>query len=302
VTPVPTFRFPLRLGFGCSGPLAARWHSARQTERVIRAALDAGVRHFDTAPFYGEGEGERRLGAALKGFSEPVFVSTKTGTLHRWPKAPLKDFSEASVRRDVEGSLRRLQREQVDCVYLHGPSETEEIAGLAALALLREEGKVRLAGVCAAGENVPRAAAAQGVDAVMAAYNFLHPENAPHFALAKKRGKLVVAIAPLAQGHFRRTAPLRLADVWRAARRLSVDRDELARARAARPLLASAPGWTAAQLALAFVQANTHIDAALTTTTRPAHLAELVDAASRQPPPEALAALNALTLPKAAPS
>jgi aryl-alcohol dehydrogenase-like predicted oxidoreductase len=285
----------LRLGFGCSGALGQRWHPAAAAEGVLRAAVDGGIRHFDTASVYGDGEAERRLGKALKSVRDRVFVSTKTGTRPLAFRRAARDFSAAAIRRDVEQSLRRLDRDRLDLLYLHGPSPEEELRGLEAIARLKEQGKVALAGVCAAGEGLARAVEAEGVDAVMATYNFLRREHGAAFARAKARGIGVVAIAPLAQGLYSRDlfAPRGLADGWRLARALVRNRRELARARSARPLLESGE-WTPAQLALGFVLANPSIDAALTTTTKPAHLAEILAAARYPPPPAAIARIARL--------
>ena len=120
------------LGFGVSGPHGARWFREGKLARLIAQALDGGVRHFDTAPFYGEAE--ERLGRALQGRSD-IFISTKTGT-RRAGRRLVKDFSPAGMRADVEGSLLRLKREAVDVIYLHGPAPAEVAPALAALAAL----------------------------------------------------------------------------------------------------------------------------------------------------------------------
>lgn len=292
----PNFHFPMRLGFGCAGALAQRWHGARATEKVLLAALDGGVRHFDTAPFYADGEAERRLGAALRNFGEAVFVSTKTGTRRRLAQPALKDFSKEAIRRDVEASLKRLGRERLDLLYLHGPSAEEQTLGFETIARLKEEGKVALAGVCAEGEGLSRAVAAEGVDVVMGVYNLFYRAHAPIFARAKAKGLGVVAVAPLAQGLYNPAllAPRNLADGWRLARALVKNRAALARARAARPTLDSVAGLSPAQLALAFVHADPAIDVAVMTTTRPAHLAEILAGAGAELAPDLLERLAGL--------
>jgi D-threo-aldose 1-dehydrogenase len=134
---------------------------------TVERAWQAGVRHFDTAPHYGLGLSERRLGAALRGRPREEFVlSTKVGRLlepdpagagrlddegfavpastrRRW------DFSRDGVRRSLEESLTRLGLDRVDVVYLHDPEDHMQQAlreGLPALAELRAEGLVRAIG------------------------------------------------------------------------------------------------------------------------------------------------------------
>jgi aryl-alcohol dehydrogenase-like predicted oxidoreductase len=279
------FSFPMRLGFGCSGALAQRWHPAVEARQILIQALEGGIRHFDTAPFYADGEAERRLGEAIRAFGdEGIFVSTKTGTKYRSGRAPLKNFSDAAVRRDVEGSLRRLRRELLDLVYLHGPSPEDEARGVDALVKLQDEGKVGLIGICGAGDGLLRAARNDAVEFVMGVYNFLRREHAAAFSEAKRRGKGVVAIAPLAQGLYDRRIfrPASAAGIWRLARALIKNRAELKAAANLRPLL-DGGDMTAAQTALAFVHANSSIDVALTTTTNPSHLAETLAKAGAAP-------------------
>jgi D-threo-aldose 1-dehydrogenase len=135
---------------------------------AVDAAWDAGVRIFDTAPHYGLGLAERRLGRALAARPrEDYLLSTKVGRLlvpdlsgagrrdeqgfdvpadHRrvW------DFSRGGVLASLEGSLERLGLDRVDVVLVHDPDEHEEVArreAIPALVELREQGVVRAVGV-----------------------------------------------------------------------------------------------------------------------------------------------------------
>ncbi|WP_229070704.1 aldo/keto reductase [Actinoplanes sp. DH11] len=138
-----------------------------QAEHAVAAAWDAGVRYFDTAPHYGLGLSERRLGAALRGRPRSAFtVSTKVGRLlepvaaggddhpngfavpatHRrvW------DFSAEGVRRSLHDSLERLGIDRVDIAYLHDPDDHAEQALREAypeLERLRDEGVLGAIGV-----------------------------------------------------------------------------------------------------------------------------------------------------------
>ncbi len=300
---MPTsFQFPLRLGFGCSGVWGMRWFPEREAQAILLKAFEGGVRHVDTAGFYGGGEAERRLGAALKLFREPIFVSTKTGTRYAAGGAR-KDFSEAAIRRDIDASLKRLGRDRLDLLYLHGPSRRELEKAVPTLARLREEGKIERWGVCGEGRGLDHAIDA-GADVVMGVYNILRRDHVSAFRRAKNGGLGVVAVAPLAQGlyapdFFRTRTP---ADAWRIARAIIRNRPELARARALRAEL-SVPGWAPAGIALAFALAEEAIDVAVTTTTNPVHLAQSLDAARRTLPDDARRRIvDALTLPGEAPN
>jgi D-threo-aldose 1-dehydrogenase len=134
---------------------------------TVDAAWDAGIRTFDTAPHYGLGLSERRLGAALRGRPRRAYaVSTKVGRLlvpddaegddlangfavpatHRrvW------DFSADGVLRSLEASLNRLGVDHVDIVLLHDPDHHARKAlteACPALERLRDEGVVRAIGI-----------------------------------------------------------------------------------------------------------------------------------------------------------
>ncbi len=131
---------------------------------VVEAAWDAGIRYFDTAPLYGFGLAERRLGAVLQTKPREDFVlSTKVGRLLRedaepepgqaWkgtpPLNPVFDFSYDATMRSVEESLRRLGLDRVDILLIHDPDQhfREALGGAyRALDRLRTEGTVRAIG------------------------------------------------------------------------------------------------------------------------------------------------------------
>ncbi|MFF9511743.1 aldo/keto reductase [Streptomyces sp. NPDC014724] len=139
-----------------------------EAEQAVHAAWEAGVRYFDTAPHYGLGLSERRLGAALSSRPRSEYVvSTKVGrTLVPTPKAtgddlangfavPAShrrrwDFSAHGVRRSIEDSLQRLGTDRIDVVYLHDPDDHAVQAldhAYPELARMRDEGIVGAIGV-----------------------------------------------------------------------------------------------------------------------------------------------------------
>jgi len=104
-----------------------------QAEAAIAAALAGGIRYFDTAPHYGFGLAEERLGRGLGGRAD-VIVSTKVGRLlapvqrparerHGFvdarPCEPVFDYSADAVRRSLDSSLERLRRDRVDILFAH---------------------------------------------------------------------------------------------------------------------------------------------------------------------------------------
>jgi D-threo-aldose 1-dehydrogenase len=121
---------PLGVGSAAIGNLYAKVSDA-EAEVTVRTALDAGITYFDTAPHYGFGLAERRLGAALG--DAPVLLSTKVGRLlepteaggerHAFvdadPFEPRFDYSADGIRRSYESSLGRLKRDRVDILLAH---------------------------------------------------------------------------------------------------------------------------------------------------------------------------------------
>lgn len=160
-----------RLGFG--GAAIGGLYTAVADEAAVAtvdAAWDTGVRYFDTAPHYGLGLGEQRLGRALAGRPRSEYtISTKVGRLiesNPDPDAAAKrdpdgfdlpatlrrrwDFSRDGVRRSLDDSLRRLGLDRVDLVLLHDPDNHREDAfaqAYPALHELREQGVVDAIGV-----------------------------------------------------------------------------------------------------------------------------------------------------------
>jgi D-threo-aldose 1-dehydrogenase len=136
------------LGLGCA-PLGGLFEAVDDvTARgVVDRAWERGVRYFDTAPVYGAGLSERRVGAALRGRPRDEFVlSTKIGRLlvpgtpdpsfSGTPAlAPKVDFSADGIRRSLEESLERLQLERIDVALIHDPEDHIE-AALGAVAIL----------------------------------------------------------------------------------------------------------------------------------------------------------------------
>jgi aryl-alcohol dehydrogenase-like predicted oxidoreductase len=116
--------------------------------RTIEVALDLGVNWIDTAPFYGWGRAERIVGKALQGKRDKVYIFTKCGTLQSEQGGEREDLSPASIRREVETSLRNLQTEYIDLYQFHDPDPNTPIEeSWAEMQTLIREGKVRYGGL-----------------------------------------------------------------------------------------------------------------------------------------------------------
>ncbi len=155
-----------RLGLG-GAPLGGLFTSVGETtaQDTVLAAYDAGLRYFDTAPFYGHGMSETRLGSVLCHYPRDDFtLSTKVGRVlvppdaggiedHQYkdvlPLNPEFDFSADGIRRSFESSLERLGLDRIDIALIHDPDDHYEQAlceAFPALARMREEGIVSAVG------------------------------------------------------------------------------------------------------------------------------------------------------------
>lgn len=116
---------------------------------AVHAAIDAGIRLFDTSPYYGATLSESRLGAALEGRRDEVVLCSKAG--RNGPTLPDGfDFRPERLRASVEASLRRLRTDRLDILLLHDVEfSTPDVIGraLPVLEELKLSGKTRAVGV-----------------------------------------------------------------------------------------------------------------------------------------------------------
>jgi D-threo-aldose 1-dehydrogenase len=221
------------LGFG-GAPIGNLYRATtdEEAESAITAAWDGGVRYFDTAPHYGLGLSERRLGRVLSAKARDQFVlSTKVGRLLTPNPHPVGsdlesgafdvpddltrtlDYSADGVKRSIEESLRRLDTDYVDIVYVHDPDDhVQQVIRetFPALVKLREQGVVRAIG---AGMNFwqPLLTFVQScdIDVVMLAgrWTLLDRSGAPLLQACEERNVAVVAAAPFNSGILSRAKP-----------------------------------------------------------------------------------------------
>ncbi|MFG1709502.1 aldo/keto reductase [Nonomuraea sp. M3C6] len=169
---------PGRLGFG-SAPLGNMYRAVPEEEAIatVRAAWEHGIRYFDTAPFYGAGLAEMRLGHVLAAHPRDEFVlSTKVGRIildeiedpatrdlgekgglfeHGRPNKIVYDYSADGVLRSIEDSLKRLGTDRIDIAWVHDVSQDfhgdhwlavydqARTGAFRALQRLREEGVIK---------------------------------------------------------------------------------------------------------------------------------------------------------------
>lgn len=116
-----------------------------EADRIVREAIGRGVNYFDVAPTYGNGEAEEKLGNALAGYRDKVFLACKTTMRDR-----------GGARKELETSLSRLRTDHFDLYQLHALTTKDDVekalgvgGAIEAFLKAREEGKVRFLGFSA---------------------------------------------------------------------------------------------------------------------------------------------------------
>ena len=148
------------IGLGCMGMSHGYGEPSDKKEMIslIHKAIDLGVTFFDTAEVYGPFTNEELVGEALKPFKNKVVIATKFGIKLENFKQVL-DAKPETIRKSVEGSLKRLNIEAIDLYYLHRVDPNTPIEEVAStIKDLIKEGKVKYWGLSEAGANTIRKA------------------------------------------------------------------------------------------------------------------------------------------------
>ncbi len=234
--------------------------------RAIHAALDLGVNWVDTAPVYGFGHAEEVVAKALKGRRDEVVLASKFGLLWDEQGKTYRDCRPATVQKEIEDSLRRLQTDHLDIYHQHWPDwdyKTPVPETMEVLAGLQDEGKILNIGVSnfSVGE-LEEALSVRHVASLQPPYNLVdrsaETELLPY---CQSHGVGVVAYSPLMNGllsgQIDEETKFSGTD-WRGRdERFTGDglRQNLAMAQRVKNV-ASDLGCSQAQLALAWVLAN----------------------------------------------
>src|SRR4051812_47123712 len=148
------------LGLGCMG-MSHAYGTPDDAESIvtIHRALELGVTFFDTAEVYGPFTNEELVGRALEGRRGDAIIATKFGFRLEGGKMSGTDSRPDSVRKAVEGSLRRLRTDHIDLLYQHRVDKQVPIEDtVGAMAELVKAGKVRYLGLSEAGTDTIRRA------------------------------------------------------------------------------------------------------------------------------------------------
>lgn len=294
------------IGLGCMNICHAYGApvSEQQAERVLLAALDAGVTHFDTAALYGFGTSETLVGKVLSKHRAKFTLASKCGMTgvpnEQGVKVRVIDGRPDTIKATCEAALRRLQTDVIDLYYLHRWDKKVPIEdSMGAMAELVAAGKIRAVGLSeVSADTLRRAHAVHPVAAVQTEYS-LWTRNAEIAVLdtCRELGAAFVAFSPVARGYLadafhtvEDVAAFDAKDIRRAMPRFQGDNlvanlKLLDDYRA----LAQEAGCTPAQLALAWLLAQGGHVLPIPGTTSVAHLEENLAAADLKLDPTLLA-------------
>ncbi|MEY8612279.1 aldo/keto reductase [Parabacteroides segnis] len=280
------------MGFGCMG---LNYHRSQHPDKkqaiaLVHEAVERGVTLFDTAESYGPYKNELLMGEALKGYGDRVFVTSKFG--HKFVNGVQvkseEDSSPANIRKVCEESLRRLGVETLGMFYQHraDPDTPVEVVAETVRELIRE-GKVLHFGLCEVNaDTIRRAHAIQPVTAVQSEYHLMHrtPEESV-LPLCAELGIGFVPYSPINRGFLggaiteytqfdatndnRQTLPRFTPEAIRANLRIVEVLHAFGRTR----------GYTAAQVALAWLMNKHPWIVPIPGTTKLSHLEENLRAA-----------------------
>jgi aryl-alcohol dehydrogenase-like predicted oxidoreductase len=282
------------VGLGCNN--FGRRIDQDGTRAVVDAALEAGVRFFDTAESYGNGLSETYLGHALRGRREQVVLATKFGG---GGEVGHGKGSPAEIRRALEGSLERLQMDYVDLYQHHQEDPDTPLAEtIGALDELVREGKIRAYGTSnySAGRLDEAASLAQeAYVSEQSEYSWLVREaEGELLETCKRLGLGFIPYFPLASGlltgKYRRGEPAPEGTRLHGREISDEEHDSVE----ALEGFAAERGVTLLDVAIGGLAAQPPIASVIAGATRPEQVRANAAAGSWEPTPEDLAALRAI--------
>ena len=176
--------------------------SEKEAIELVEKSLEYGINFFDTAPNYGRGSSEERLGKALKGVDRPkIVINTKFGH----SDSGITNYNSNYIRESLEGSLKRLQVDYVDSLIIHSPP-VEYLDGnkndhYEIFERLIDEGKIKAYGASLdTYESMQLLMNTTNAGVIEAFFNILHQDAARAFDSAMEKGVGIIAKIPLDSG------------------------------------------------------------------------------------------------------
>lgn len=180
------------------------WQGMSEKEAIdlVEKSLEYGINFFDTAPNYGHGTSELRLGKALKGVDRSkIIINTKFGHTDSGTTNYRSDY----IRESLEGSLKRLQVDYVDSLIIHNPPaeylDGHKNAHYEILERLNEEGKIKAYGASLdTYDEIKLLLSTTNAKVVEAFFNILHQDAARAFDMAMEKEVGIIVKIPLDSG------------------------------------------------------------------------------------------------------
>jgi pyridoxine 4-dehydrogenase len=283
-----------RIGFGAMqlhGPGGRQAPDGVTAKAILREAFEAGANHLDTAEFYGGGEVNRLIRAALSPYADDLVIATKVGAVEL-PEGGLTPAQKPhELRQQVEANLATLGAEAVDLVYMRRVDQAPGLVAegdqivdlddqLAELVALRDEGKLRAIGLSHVSQAQIEQALPVGLAAVQNFWGLLRRDDEAALELCAANGVAWVPFFPLGSA-FVGSGP-RFASI-----RSVLDEPTVVE-------IAAELEATPAQVGLAWLLAHSPNVLLIPGTSSPEHLRENLAVGALELPPEAIARLDAL--------
>ncbi|MFA5971931.1 MAG: aldo/keto reductase [Lentimicrobiaceae bacterium] len=197
-----------RTGFGAWAIGGGNWEFAwgpqddGEAIAAIRRAIDNGMNWIDTAAVYGLGHSEELVGKAIKGLSKKPYIFTKCGLVWDDKRNVTRNLKAASIRRECEASLRRLNIDAIDLYQVHWPVDADLEEAWEMMETLRSEGKVRYIGVSNYNiEQMSKSMKIAPVSTLQPPYSLINRDYEKEILpFCKENGMGVIVYSPMGSG------------------------------------------------------------------------------------------------------
>ncbi len=168
---------------------------------ALRAGIEAGINLIDIAPAYGSGHAEEVVGKAIKGYQDKVIIATKCG-VYKENDNFIRDLKPATIRKQLETSLDRLNTDAIDLYQIHWPDPNTPLEdSVTELNKLQKEGKFRYLGVSNFDRNLmDKIQEMTDIVSIQPQYSILHRDFEEELPYVRKNNIGVLAYGPLGGG------------------------------------------------------------------------------------------------------
>jgi aryl-alcohol dehydrogenase-like predicted oxidoreductase len=198
-----------RLGFGAWAAGGTKWRQGwsgqddRDSREAVERALELGINWIDTAPAYGWGHSESIVGQTIRRLDRRPLLFTKCSALRAADGSVTFSLDPDSLRRELEGSLERLETDSIDLYQLHRPLPEPDIEqGWETIVSFKAEGLVRHVGV--SNFTVPqlrRIGVIAPIETIQPAFSLMQPEAGEELLpFAEEAGIGVIVYSPMGSG------------------------------------------------------------------------------------------------------